>query len=93
MFDISKLFIQCNTHNSCEHITGGVNIYLYGCVSLMTPEFALCLSLCVCVILNQSTSKKSHYVSGLNKRNTLLHTTYNKVLLVLRYQGSASENA
>ena len=31
-----------------EHITGGVNIYLYGCVSLLAPECAVCL-LCVCV--------------------------------------------
>ena len=44
-----------------EHITGGVNIYLYGCVSLLAPECAVCL-LCVCVcvfvcvILYQSTS-------------------------------------
>ena len=31
-----------------EHITGGVNIYLYGCVSLLAPECAVCL-LCVCL--------------------------------------------
>ena len=30
IFDISKLFIRYNTYRCCEHITGGVNIYLYG---------------------------------------------------------------
>ena len=35
---------------SCyEHIAVGVNIYLYGCVSLLAPECAVCLCVCVCV--------------------------------------------
>ena len=58
-----ELFIQCNIDSCCEHITVGVNIYLYGCVSLLAPEFAVCLYVCVCVfvcvISNQSTSKKT----------------------------------
>ena len=33
-FLISELFINCNKDNCCEYRTGGVNIYLYGCVSL-----------------------------------------------------------
>ena len=29
LIPISELFIQCNADSCCEHITGGVNIYLY----------------------------------------------------------------
>ena len=47
MFDSSELSIQCNTHSCCEDIIGGVNMYLYQCVSLFAPECAL--SLCVSV--------------------------------------------
>ena len=56
-----------------ELITVGVNIYFYGCVSLLGLECAVCLSVCVCVCVcvcvrsNQSTSKKPHYVSDLSK--------------------------
>ena len=28
IFDISELFIQYNKDSCCEHITGGVNMYL-----------------------------------------------------------------
>ena len=59
----------------------GVSIYLSLCV------LCLCLSLPVCVILDQNTSKKIHYVSDPSKLDTLLHKTHNKVLLVLRHQG------
>ena len=46
------------------------------------------LYVCLCMISNQSTSKKPH-VSELSKLDTLLHNkTHIKVLLVLRYQGS-----
>ena len=48
------------------YIAGGVNVYLYGCVSLSAPVCAVCLCVCVCVISNQSTSKKLH-LSDLNK--------------------------
>ena len=67
MFDISEVFIHCNKGSCCEHITGGVNIYLYGCVSLLAPECVvyLCVFVFVCVISNQSTSKKAHHVSDL----------------------------
>ena len=82
-FWCQRSFIQWNTDNCCEHITGGVNIYLYRSVSLLALVCAACL--CLCVIWNQSTSKKPHYVSDLGKFNALLYKTH-KVLLVLRYQ-------
>ena len=71
----------------CEHITGDVNIYLYGCVGLLAPESAVCLCVCMCVISSQSTSKKQYYVSDLSKLDALLHKTHSRVLLVLRYRG------
>ena len=40
--------------------------------SPLAPERAVCL--CVCVILNQNTSKNPH-VSDLSKRDALLHKT------------------
>ena len=61
---LSKLFIQCNTESCCEHITGSINIYLYACVSPLAPVFAMCLW--VCVISNQSTSKKPSQVLDLS---------------------------
>ena len=54
-------FIQCNKGSHCEHVTGGVNIYLYVCVSLLVRAKSS-VNLMPCC---------------------LLHTTYNKVLLVL----------
>ena len=51
----------------------GVNIYLYGCASLVIPMCVVCLCVCVfsCVLVisNQSSSKKPH-VSGLGKLDT-----------------------
>ena len=40
-----------NKDGCCEHITGAVNVYLYGCVSLLAPEFVVyhCVYVCVCV--------------------------------------------
>ena len=55
--DISELFIQCNTYNCCEHIIGGDNMYLRGCVNLLGSECAVCLFMCE--ISKQSTSKKT----------------------------------
>ena len=37
------------------HITSDVNIYLYVCVSLLIPVYALCV--CLCVISDQSTNE------------------------------------
>ena len=48
IFDISELLIQCNKDSCCKHITGGVNIYLYWCVSLVAPE-CLFVHVFVCV--------------------------------------------
>ena len=69
-------------------MTGGVNIFLDGYVSLLVPECAVYFCVYACVISNQSTSKKPHYVSDLSKLDALLHKTCSKVDLVLRYQGS-----
>ena len=77
-----------------EHITGGVNIYLYDqCVSLLAPEYTVCPCMCVCVcvciyvISNQSTSKRPHYMSDFSTPDALLDKTHIKVLLkVLSYQ-------
>ena len=84
-FDTSELSIQCNIHSCCEHITVGVNIYLYGRVNLLAPECVVCL--CVSAWSNQSASKKP-YVPDLNKFDTLLHKTQSQVVLVLRYRAS-----
>ena len=32
ILDVIELFTQCNIKNYCEHITAGVNLYLYECV-------------------------------------------------------------
>ena len=67
-FDVNVLNQMCDNKghilildSRCEHITGDVNIYLYWCVSLLAHECPVCLCVCVfvCVISNQSTSKKS----------------------------------
>ena len=57
-----KLFIQYSTDSCCEHIAGGVNLYvnLYGCLCLLARVCAACL--CVCAISNQSTIKKPCHV-------------------------------
>ena len=48
-----------------------------------------CVDLCVyvCVISNESTSKRPHYVSDLSKFDAMFHKTHVKVLLVLSDQG------
>ena len=61
-----------------------VQIYIYIGVSVYWPQSVLCV--CVCDI-KLEYSKKPHYGSDLGKRDALLHKTYIKVLLVLRYQG------
>ena len=44
--------IQCSADSRCEYIAGGVNIYLYGCVSLLAPKYALWVCVCVCVFVS-----------------------------------------
>ena len=49
--DIGKLLIPCNRNSCCEHITDGVNIYLYRCVSILAPTCPVCVCVCVCVCM------------------------------------------
>ena len=56
IFDISKLFIQCNKDSSYEHRAIGVNTYLNGCVSLLVPECAVSL----CVLNQMNVPAKNH---------------------------------
>ena len=55
--DVSELSIQCYKDTFCEHITGGANIYLYGCVILLTPECAMCLCVLVCICISDIKSE------------------------------------
>ena len=57
-------------------MASGVNVYLCECVSLLVPVCAVYLCVYVCVISNQSTSKKPHYVLDLSKLDALLHKTH-----------------
>ena len=56
-----------NTESCCEHITGGTNVYLYRCVSLLAPGCAVCLCLCMCLMSSQSASRKQHHTLDLSK--------------------------
>ena len=59
-------------------MTGGVNIYLDCCVSLLAPTCAVCLyvSVFVCDIKSEyQKSKNPHYLSDLHKLDELLHKT------------------
>ena len=58
--DIVEIKFLISLNYSFIHLSGGANIYLYGCVSLLAPESTL--RVCVCVISNQSASKKPHYL-------------------------------
>ena len=61
----------------------GVSVYWS-----LSVQCIFSLRVCVCVISNQSTSEKLHYVLDLNKIYALLYKTLSKVVLVLRFQGS-----
>ena len=76
---------QCNADSCYESTADGLDIYLYRCLCLLAPECDV--SLYVCFVSNQSTSKKPHYVLDLSTLDALLHKTH---LLVLRFQGSTS---
>ena len=76
------MFIQFNKNGCFEHITVGENIYLDRCVSLLAPECAVCVYMCVCVCVwyqIRLPAKKLH-VSDLSKLDALLHKTRIKVL-------------
>ena len=65
MFNISELFIQCNTHSCCETCVC-MCVCLCVCVSIYWPLSVLCLYFCVSDIKSE-TSKKPNYVSDLSK--------------------------
>ena len=90
-FDISKLFIQCNIDNYCEHIPGSVNMYLYRCVSLLAWVYRFSLRLCVWYQIS-GLADKQHYASDISKLNALLHETHSKVIQVPRYHGPLCVN-
>ena len=79
-------------------MSGGVNVYLYGCVSLLAPECAVFLCVyasvfvcaCVCLCWRISLQAKNH-VSDLSKPDTLLHKMHSKVLLVVRFQDHSAK--
>ena len=59
------------------------------CVSLLVIVCVLCIFVSVYGIVSV-LSKTMLSVENFSKFDALLHKTHNKVLLVLRYQGSAS---
>ena len=92
----SEFFISVNYSFSVIQIAAVstwqvVLMYIYMGVLVYWPLSVKCVFVCmcvfVCVISNQSTSKKPYYVSVLSKPDTLFHKTHSKVLLVLRYKG------
>ena len=62
IFDISELFIQCNKDSCSEHITGSINIYLYGCDSLLVPEcvVSFCVYVFLCVRYQSRVPTENH---------------------------------
>ena len=81
-----SFIILCNKSSCCEHLTGGLNIYLYECVSLLAPECAMCV-LHVWYQIRVYTSKKPIMCqTSVNLAPCCI--THIKVFLVLRYHGS-----
>ena len=74
--------IQCNADSGCEHIKGGGNIYLF--VNLLVPVFTVCMT------SNQGASKSHAIFVKPTVNLTPCCIEYSKVILVLRYLGSAS---
>ena len=66
-----------------------MNVSVYWVLSVLCV-FVLCVCLCVCVVLNQSTSKKPHYVLDLSKLIGLI--VYTPSLSVRRGEGSLANN-
>ena len=65
--DIIGLFIHYNKGSCCEHVTGGINIYLDGCISVLALEYVVYL--CVLCVWYQMwvPAKKTHYVADLSE--------------------------
>ena len=57
---VIHLIIECNKVSCSEHITGGGNIYLCGCVSLLAPKCAVCVCVFVCVWYQIRVPVKKH---------------------------------
>ena len=69
---MKTLFIQCNTNSCYKLTTGGVNIYLYVCGSVLAPcVCALCP--CMCVWYQIRVLVKKQNLSDLSKYDVLLH--------------------
>ena len=49
IFVINELCIQCNKDSCCEHITGGLNIFLWVCQSIGPWMYCVFVRACVCV--------------------------------------------
>ena len=81
---VTKIFFQIMLNKVLKMVL----IYIYMGVPVYWCECAVYLCVYVCVISNESASKRPHYVSDLGKSDALLHRTHIKVVLVLRYQGS-----
>ena len=79
---------HCGTLYSNFLISANYSFNVIHTTIIHIPMSVLCVFVHVCVFVmsNQSTSKNSHYVSGLQKLDTLLHITHSKVFLVI-YQG------
>ena len=87
-FYINKVFIQCNRGSYCVHNAGGVNIYLYTCVSLLV----LVCPVYVCLYAwyqIRVLAKPCHPCQTFSKLDSLLQNTQG-VLPGLRYQGLTS---
>ena len=68
--------MQHSTDSCCEHITGGVNIHLYGCVSLLTSDHAVCLCLCLDVW---------YHIRVLAKKQIMSQTSVNSMLCFIKH--------
>ena len=52
---------KCNKDSCCDHITGVVKVYVYGCVNLLGPKCAVCLCVCICVLACEFSSLEVKY--------------------------------
>ena len=75
MFDVSLLFIQCNTNSCCEHVVAGFNIYL--CVFQSNDPCLCCVwgeLVVVDVISDQGTRKTAcPLCENLKELDSIMH--------------------